>query len=58
MIMGYGIIAVPTGIVTAEMTKSNKIDTNTQECPHCLTTDHKENAIHCHQCGKKINHVN
>ena len=58
MILGYAIIAVPTGIVTAEMTKSNKIDTNTQECPHCLTTDHKENAIHCHQCGKKINHVN
>jgi voltage-gated potassium channel len=58
MIMGYGIIAVPTGIITAEMTKSTKIDTNTQECPHCLTADHNENAIYCHQCGKKINHVN
>ena len=58
MIMGYGIIAVTTGIITEEMTKSTKIDTNTQECPHCLTADHKENSIYCHQCGKKINHVN
>tara|TARA_B110000240_G_C13380408_1_gene402218 strand:- start:130 stop:942 length:813 start_codon:yes stop_codon:yes gene_type:complete len=58
MIMGYGIIAVPTGIVTLEITKSNKIETNTQECPYCLTIDHKENAIYCHQCGEKINYVN
>ena len=32
MILSYGIIAVPTGIVTAEMTKTQKIDINTQSC--------------------------
>jgi|TARA_B110000285_G_C15141095_1_gene630797 voltage-gated potassium channel len=57
MIMGYGIIAVPTGIVTAEITKKNIIDTNTQACPHCLITEHKEDSVYCHQCGKKLNYV-
>ena len=58
MIMGYGIIAVPTGIVTAEMTKKINVDINTQACPHCLISEHKEDAIYCHQCGKKLNNVN
>jgi voltage-gated potassium channel len=58
MIMGYGIIAVPTGIVTAEFSKQKPIDTNTQSCPHCLTLSHKEGALFCHQCGKLINDVN
>ena len=58
MIMGYGIIAVPTGIVTAEMTKQKPIDTNTQACPHCMTATHKEEAIYCHHCSKPLNNVN
>ena len=58
MIMGYGIIAVPTGIVTAEFSKQKPIDANTQACPHCLTLSHKEGALFCHQCGKLINDVN
>ena len=57
MILGYGIIAVPTGIVTAEMSKKSKIDTNTQVCPYCMTSQHKEDSIYCHQCGKPLNHV-
>jgi|TARA_X000000950_G_scaffold288740_1_gene407100 voltage-gated potassium channel len=57
MILGYGIIAVPTGIVTAEMTKNSTVDINTQVCPYCMQTEHKENSIHCHQCGKPLNDV-
>ena len=57
MIMGYGIIAVPTGIITAEISKKNAIDINTQACPYCLTSEHKENAIYCHKCGKSLNRV-
>ena len=57
MILGYGIIAVPTGIVTAEMTKTQKIDVNTQACPYCMNSDHKEESIYCHQCGKPLNDV-
>jgi len=56
MILGYGIIAIPTGIVTSEMTKNNlKTDTNTQSCPNCLKENHKENAVFCYDCGSKIN---
>lgn len=57
MLMGYAIIAVPTGIVTAEMTKIKKhnIQTNTQSCPHCLTEDHKDNAKYCYNCGNLLN---
>ncbi len=57
MILGYGIIAVPTGIVTAEMTKTNdsEIDTNTQSCPSCAAEKHKDKADYCYDCGHKLN---
>lgn len=56
MIMGYGIIAVPTGIVTSEMSYRHKNpDTNTQSCPNCMNENHVDNAIFCHECGHEIN---
>ncbi|AUC23422.1 MULTISPECIES: ion transporter [Polaribacter] len=57
MILGYGIIAIPTGIVTAEMTKSanNSVDTNTQACPSCSKENHKDGAQFCYNCGSKLN---
>ena len=54
MIIGYAIIAVPTGIVTAEMIKSTP-KTNTQVCPNCLYESHDDDAIYCKKCGSKIN---
>ena len=57
MIMGYGIIAVPTGIVTAELTEKRKISNNTQACLHCMTSDHNDNSIFCYHCGEKLNDV-
>ncbi|QED39029.1 ion transporter [Antarcticibacterium arcticum] len=58
MVTGYGIIAVPTGIVSAEYTKYFKqptIPTNTQVCPHCNETKHLDKAEFCHNCGSKLN---
>ena len=56
MIMGYGIIAVPTGIVSSEMTHQTKnVDTNTQACLQCNTETHKDGAVFCHQCGTTLN---
>ena len=53
MVLGYGIIAVPTGIVSAEFTsQAFNIDHNTQACPNCMTTQHKDEAKYCHQCGE------
>ncbi|NVK51467.1 MAG: ion transporter [Flavobacteriaceae bacterium] len=54
MILGYGIIAIPTGIVSSEIAKSEKIHTNTQSCTNCLVEDHKDNAEYCYNCGRKI----
>ena len=58
MILGYGIIAIPTGIVTSEMTKSqrNNIPKNTQSCANCMESYHSDNAHFCHKCGEHLNH--
>ena len=56
MILGYGIIAVPTGIVTSAITAQDLItQTHTQTCPHCLTDSHMADAEFCHKCGGNLN---
>jgi len=53
MLLGYGVIAVPTGIVTAEMTKENSRK-NTQVCSNCGEADHRDSAEFCHNCGDSL----
>ncbi len=57
MLMGYAIIAVPTGIVSSAMTTMNRRDvpTNTQSCPHCMAEKHTDNAEFCYKCGNLLN---
>ena len=56
MILGYGIIAVPTGIVSAEMvSQKNKEKITTQVCPHCMKEGHDHDAVFCKYCGGKLN---
>ena len=57
MILGYGIIAVPTGIVSSEMTKSesNTLHTNTQVCPSCTAEFHRDEAEFYYECGHQLN---
>lgn len=59
MITGYGIIAVPTGIVSAEYSKASDKPNpiNTQVCPYCNETKHLDSAEFCHNCGNKLNHA-
>jgi voltage-gated potassium channel len=58
MISGYAIIAVPTGIVTAEAmqqaenTKNKEV--STQSCRHCSAEGHDEDAEYCKYCGESI----
>ena len=54
MILGYAIIAIPTGIVGSEMMNA-KIHTNTQSCPNCMRDSHQDGAIFCYHCGDKLN---
>ena len=52
MIMGYGIIAVPTGIVTAEMARaSRQSNDNTRICDSCKSTIFDQDAVYCKYCG-------
>lgn len=53
MLIGYTIIAVPTGIVSVSMMKNYK-KIKDLACPHCYRTGHEENAVYCKYCGSKL----
>jgi len=53
MVMGYGIIAIPTGLVTAQF-MNEKAHLNTQACPNCGTHGHRDDAKFCYNCGTGI----
>ncbi len=53
MILGYAIIAVPTGIVTTEMTKISRSVDN-RACPACSAEGHDNSAKHCKFCGAEL----
>jgi len=57
MIVGYAIIAVPTGIVTSEIIRGTR-SYNTQVCPNCLHEEHENDARFCKKCGHKLNEDN
>ncbi|MBT8378053.1 MAG: ion transporter [Ignavibacteria bacterium] len=54
MIMGYAIIAVPTGIVSVEIADATRKRSTTEVCPHCLKEGHDSDAIFCKACGEKL----
>lgn len=56
MILGYAIIAIPTGIVSSEMTKIDKpkVQTSTQSCSQCLAEKHRDKAEFCYNCGEHL----
>ncbi len=59
MILGYGIIAVPTGIVSAEYSRSpikeNEIDLGVQSCNNCSAEINRTEAEYCWRCGTALN---
>ena len=53
MIIGYAIIAVPTGIISAEYTSiTHKM--NSLVCPGCSSEDHEDDASFCKSCGTDL----
>ena len=63
MILGYGIIAVPTGIVTAELTNSvhrthPSMTVSTQACQSCGCEGHPPEAQFCYSCGDRLHGEN
>jgi len=56
MVLGYGIIAVPTGIVTAEIVESvtQNRDITTRTCPSCMSEGHLYSSRFCRDCGARL----
>lgn len=54
MILGYGIIAVPTGIVTVELSRTRPATVSTQACPMCGAEGHDSDALFCKRCGARL----
>ncbi|MCU7547568.1 potassium channel family protein [Chitinophagaceae bacterium LB-8] len=55
MLLGYGIIAVPTGIITTEVTLAmRKRDQKNEVCPGCGKEGHDLDAEYCKWCGTKL----
>jgi len=53
MVMGYGIIAVPTGLVTAQIL-NDQTQLNTQACPNCTANKHRDDARFCYNCAAPL----
>jgi voltage-gated potassium channel len=55
MLLGWGILAVPTGIVSAEFTAQRvRREPTTRTCHECLSEGHEANARFCKDCGMKL----
>jgi voltage-gated potassium channel len=56
MLLGYGIIAIPTGIVTSEIVRGNMLNRpiSSQACPSCAAEGHDIDAAHCKYCGHAL----
>ena len=54
MILGYSIIAVPTGIVSAELAQEHRKVVTTRVCPDCTREGHDPDAKYCKFCGSQL----
>lgn len=54
MLLGWGTLAVPTGIVSAEFTAQRMREPTTRTCHECLSEGHLPNARFCRDCGAKL----
>jgi len=54
MIVGYAIIAVPTGIVSVEIARASGAGVSTQACPECSAEGHDPDAVFCKYCAARL----
>lgn len=54
MIVGYAIIAIPTGIVSVELASASRAEVSTQACPACSKEGHDADARYCKHCGERL----
>lgn len=54
MILGYAILAIPTGIISSEITKASLHEQHKRKCLYCGKTGHEDRAEFCKYCGGKL----
>lgn len=54
MLLGYSILAVPTGIITAELNQEMNTHRDLVRCPNCIKGGHESDAMHCKHCGSEL----
>lgn len=54
MMLGYGLIAVPTGIVSVELAHASRLSVSTNTCPRCAKEGHDLDAVFCRFCGEHL----
>lgn len=54
MLLGYSILAVPTGIITAELNNEMKSHRQLVKCPNCSKAGHESEAMYCKYCGSEL----
>jgi voltage-gated potassium channel len=54
MVLGYGIIAVPTGIVSVELAQASRDIEESLACPECDLVTHQPDAVFCRRCGTEL----
>ncbi|NOI57023.1 ion transporter [Vibrio coralliilyticus] len=54
MLLGYSILAVPTGIITAELNQEMRTHKSLVKCPNCSKSGHESDAMHCKHCGSQL----
>jgi len=54
VLIGYSLIIIPTGILSAEITDSRKRAVTTRACPSCMAEGHDRDAQYCKRCGKQL----
>jgi voltage-gated potassium channel Kch len=55
ILLGYSLIIVPTGFVSAEFIDAKRSPPSTQSCPYCMLESHDVDAEFCKGCGKPLN---
>lgn len=58
VLTGYAVIAVPTGIVSAEMVRATNSNETTKACPSCGVHGHLHDAKFCRRCGERFKSAN
>lgn len=54
VLVGYSLIIIPTGILSAEMASAVRREPTTRACPSCMAEGHDANAIYCNRCGQLL----